>query len=76
MNDNMTNRELADAIELLTITDAFSSSPFAIDLFKFIAKRLKNEKLRPALILAKDMMIANDLILPKTFEVIDEALNT
>lgn len=36
----------------------------------------ENEKLRAALKLAKDMFIANDLILPKTFEVIDEALNT
>ena len=27
-----------------------------------------------ALMLAKDMMIANDLSLPKTFEVIDEAI--
>ena len=28
-----------------------------------------------ALHLAKDMFIANDLILPRTFEVIDEVLN-
>lgn len=32
------------------------------------------EKLRAALQLAKDMLIANELYLPKTFEVIDEAL--
>lgn len=34
----------------------------------------ENEKLRAALRLAKDMFIANGLILPKTFEVIDEVL--
>ena len=33
-----------------------------------------NEKLRVALQLAKDMFIANDMSLPHTFEVIDEAL--
>lgn len=32
------------------------------------------ERLDKALRLAKDMMIANDLSLPKTFEVIDKAL--
>lgn len=31
-------------------------------------------ELLAALILAKDMMIANDLSLPRTFEVIDEAI--
>lgn len=38
--------------------------------------RLKEEieRLRAALQLAKDMFVANDLILPKTFEVMDEAL--
>jgi hypothetical protein len=33
-----------------------------------------SENLRRALQLAKDMMIANDLYLPRTFEVIDEAI--
>ena len=32
------------------------------------------EKLRAALQLARDMMIANDLYLPHTMEVIDDAL--
>ena len=36
--------------------------------------REANEKLRAALQLAKDMFIANDLRLPHTFEVIDDAL--
>ena len=32
-------------------------------------------KLEDALLLAKQMMVANDLVLPHTFEVIDDALN-
>lgn len=34
-----------------------------------------SEKLKAALKLANDMFIANDLVLPHTFEVIDDALN-
>jgi hypothetical protein len=41
----MTNTEIAEALELLTLTDAFSSNPFASDLFKFVAKRLKMKNL-------------------------------
>lgn len=76
MTENkMTNKEIADALELLTLSDAFAGNKMACNLFKTVSKRLREEKLRKALLLAKEMMIANDLILPKTFEIIDEAMN-
>jgi len=75
LQEEMTNKEIADALELLTLTDAFVSNKMARNLFKMVSDRLRDDKIRKALELAKEMMIANDLILPKTFEVIDEALN-
>lgn len=39
-----------------------------------LANTCNCDKLLAALILAKDMFIANDFILPHTFEVIDEAI--
>jgi len=36
----------------------------------------ENDKLRKALELAKEMFICNDMALPHTFEVIDDALKT
>lgn len=74
--NKMTNQEIADALELLTLSDAFAGNKMACNLFKMVSERLREEKLKKALLLAKEMMIANDLSLPKTFEVIDEALNT
>lgn len=43
--------------------------------FRPVRYREDKEKMKAALRLAKDMFIANDLSLPRTFEIIDDAIN-
>lgn len=41
VENKMTNKEIADALELLTLSDAFASNQMACNLFKMVSERLR-----------------------------------
>ena len=69
----LTKRQIADILDILNVC---GTTTRARDLEQWNEKQqpLAQSDLLAALMLAKDMMIANDLSLPYTFEVIDKAI--